>query len=123
MTNHALTKSELSQFTGTENHYRNFTGLLYTDGVQYLAEHGGAYWLIDAIGSYQRDPCIRDNQRLQDFQLWRLTVHQDHSATLTCHEDSDEPAKIIQQIEYTDFPLDGIKLLVEGGVLLLPSEH
>jgi hypothetical protein len=123
MTNHTLTQSDLSQFTGTENHYRNFTGLLYTDGARYLAEHGGAYWLIDAIGSHQRDRRIRGNPRLQDLQLWRLTVHQDRSATLTCHEDSDQPARIIQQIEYTDFPLDGITLFVECGVLLLPSEH
>ncbi|MFM6209871.1 DUF6876 family protein, partial [Planktothrix sp.] len=32
-----ITLSDLSQFTGTETWYRHFTGLLYTDGIQYLA--------------------------------------------------------------------------------------
>ena len=45
-----ISESDLSQFIGTENYYRHWTGHgVYTDGVKYLAEKAGAYWLIDAI--------------------------------------------------------------------------
>ena len=38
-----LTHSDLEQFIGTENYYQHPLGLLYTDGVQYMAEKGGAH--------------------------------------------------------------------------------
>lgn len=110
----------LDQFTGTDNYYRHQSGLMYTDGIQYLAEEGKAYWLLDAIGSYQAQ--LKKNQRLQEFQLWELRV-QDRQAVLTCKEDSDCPDVVRQEIEYTDFPLEYVKVYVEGGVILLPSEH
>lgn len=96
----------------------------YTQGVQGLAELAGAYWLIDAIASHQAAPALRQNQRMREFQLWTLTVNADKSAMLTCREDTNDPPAVMQRIEYTDFPLpEGIKLYVESGILLLPSEH
>jgi hypothetical protein len=96
------------------------------DGIDYLAEDAGAYWLIGAIASYQGSKRIRQDPRLMDFQLWELTVTAkdgEHSAVLTRREDSGQPARITQWIEYTDFPLDSIKLYLEGGTLRLPSER
>ena len=61
-------EEELAQFHGTTKYYKNFTGLLYTDGVRYLAERAECYWLIDLVGSYQ--PQLRD----VPFQLWRIDV-------------------------------------------------
>jgi hypothetical protein len=132
-----ITLSDLSQFTGTETWHRHFTGLLYTDGIQYLAEQAEAYWLIDAIASYQHQ--LKRDEYLADFQLWVLSVvgegernypfllpEENHKAVLTCWSDTPKegvkPA-VIQQIEYTDFPLIEIKLYVSEGVLLLPSEN
>ena len=116
-----ITESDLAQFTGTEHYYKNFLGLLYTDGVQYLAEKVGAYWLIDTIGSYQKK--LTKNGRLKDFQLWKLTVNvAEKSGILVCREDTGKLPVVTQALEYTDFPFD-ITLYVENGVLLLPSEH
>ena len=46
-------KAELSQFTGTEHYYKNFTGLLYTDGITEAKneadEQFGVARLIEAI--------------------------------------------------------------------------
>ncbi len=49
-----LTESELAQFTGTEYWYRHAfkRSITYTDGVKYVAEKAGAYWLIDEISLY-----------------------------------------------------------------------
>lgn len=115
-----ITQSDLANFCGTENHYRHWTRkLLYTDGIHFLVGNG-ASWLVDAIASYQGEKMLR-TPRLQDFQLWELTVT-GNSAVLTCKGDSNEKPVITQNIEYTDFPFN-IKIYVEGGVALLPSEH
>ena len=55
MTTKTLNTNDLAQFTGSENWYwhgikRN---VLYTDGAQRVAEHGGAYWLLDEIAVIQ----------------------------------------------------------------------
>jgi hypothetical protein len=112
-------ESELAMFTGTTTYYRNFLELRYTEGVQYLAEHAGAYWLIDAIASWQ--PEIRKVER--EFQLWELTVNDDHNAELTVRRDTGEATLAKQTIGYTDFPMNRMTLYVENNVLLLPSEH
>lgn len=59
---------------------------------------------------------------LQEIQFWKLTVHEDRSATLICERDQGDVA-IEQQIPFTDFPLAEIKLYLQEGVLLLPSEY
>ena len=89
-----------------------------------MAEVGGAYWLIDAIASYQPDKRIRNNPELKAFQVWKLAVHEDKGgATLTMRGDSGQPVIITQKIEYTDFPLPEIILWVCDDTLMLPSEY
>jgi hypothetical protein len=46
-----LTKAELRQFTGSEQWYRHglVRSVLFTDGAKYVADQGGAYWLLDEI--------------------------------------------------------------------------
>ena len=123
-----LTQSDLDQFTGTDNWYRHWSGLLYTDGVKFLAEKAGAgaYWLIDLIASYQPDPRVRGNKRLQEFQLWWLTCA-NSEGLVQLKEDSNNKVVLEQFIPFSDFPLASLKLYVEPGeqgpVLLLPSEH
>ena len=113
--------NNLAQFTGTLHYHRRF-GLLYTDGIRFLADNADCYWLLDAIASYQ--PQVRQNPRLADFQLWELTVSEHSgSAVLTCTDGDSEVPVITQQIQSTDFPLPSIQLYVEGNILLLPSEH
>lgn len=117
-----LTESDLHQFTGTSQWYPHPLGLLYTDGVLYLAERGGAFWLLDAIASWQLDPRVRDDQMLQQIQFWKLMVNPDRSALLICERDSDDVA-VTQEIPFTDFPLESVTIYCQRGVLLLPSEH
>ena len=123
-----LTIDELNQkltgFTGTINWYRHWTNLLsYTDGVKTLAESVGAFWLIDAIASWQFKPKVDQC----DFQVWTLTVKDDQTAALQMQEDTGLQPVVTQQLVYTDFPVGVFKLWVEGSgqerVLLLPSEH
>ena len=115
--------SDLLQFTGTEHWYKhnNLTNsIIYTDGVEYLAEKASAYWLIDLIASYQNSKFVRQNT----FQVWKLNLHlQDkNQATVTC-DDGNGNILVTQVLEYTDFPEDFIKLYLVDNVLMLPGEY
>jgi hypothetical protein len=112
---------DTSQFTGSTRWFRHMLlrNFLYTEGVQYVAEQAGAYWLIDLIASYQTDPKIK----AEDFQVWRLRKKPDDSASVTMTDGNTEKPIVEQQIELTDFPDDYMEMWVEGNVLLLPSEH
>jgi len=88
-----------------------------TDGAIALAEAAGCYWLLDIIGSYQTD------ERLDpEFQVWKLVVDLgDSSAIVKGYNDVD--LIITQDIPFTDFPLDQVKLYLIDGIILLPSEY
>jgi len=116
----------LAQMYGTENYYKYLGGLRLTDGIKFLAESAACYWLLDIIFSYQ--PRLLRNERFQEFQLWELvkkpTRTYPNGWMVTCREDSDVKPAVSQRIPWSDFPLDeGIKIYVENGVILLPSEH
>lgn len=119
---HSL-KQELAHFTGTEQWFRHaiVRRVLYTEGVQFLAERAGAYWLLDKIACLQLHPRLRR----MAFQAWNLKVTEG-VAMLVC-EDGNEHPIYAEHITFTDFPLDEIELWVEADeaqrVILLPSEH
>jgi hypothetical protein len=115
----------LPYFTGSETWWKHWLGdIIYTDGVKFLADKGGAYWLIDAIASHQTRENRQANAEWWDgIQFWKLEVHSDHSATLTCVRDTDEEPAVRQEIPYTDFPLEKITLYLCEKTLLLPSEY
>ena len=117
-----MTDLDLSQFTGTESYYRFsplFRNFVLTDGTQYLADTAQCYWLMDAIashfGKYKAEPfvCVTLTKRKKD---WLLHFDDGNGKTL---------AK--QRIEYSDFPLDEIKLYITVQdslrVVMLQSEY
>lgn len=112
-------QAQLAQYSGTENHYKHFTGLLYTDGVKAMAELCGAYWLIDAIASHQ--PQCRRDPMLREMQFWFLRKVKDGWELICERDEGDDAFK--QQIEFSDFPLNDIQIWVQDDVMLLPSEY
>ena len=128
-----LTQQDLAQFHGDLERYRHTFNrrVIYTPGVQYVAEVGGAYWLIDAIASYLTPGGLCDaarfDQRVADLHFWSLTVREDRSALLEARVDSPCKPFITQVIPYTDFPLDSVRIWAgydsRFWTLYLPSEH
>lgn len=118
---HALKESDLHQFTGSEYWYRHnlVRSVLFTDGVKHVAEAGGAHWLLDEIALAQR---FEKKVSGEEFQLWKLTVTKDSTATLVC-EDGNDHKLFSKAISYTDFPLREIKLYYTNNTILLPSEY
>ena len=87
--------------------------------MKYLAEQGGAYWLIDKIFASQFENI---NLSEQEFQVWILSVNDNKTATLKCH-DGDYNWQHEEKITYTDFSMKEITLYFTDHVLLLPSEY
>ena len=117
----SLSLSQLRQFTGTEHWYRHalVRRILYTDGVRYVADTAGAYWLLDELALAQQ---FIPQVNAVSFQLWRLTVKPDHTAILAC-EDGDGHPVYCREIPWTDFPLPELRLYVTDNTILLPSEY
>jgi hypothetical protein len=120
-TTKTLTKADLRQFTGSETWWRHplVRDVLYTDGAKYVAEAGGAYWLLDEIAFAQRgDKAVA----AEAFQFWKLTVKPDQTATLIC-DDGNGHIVLSKELEFTDFPLEEITLYFTDKTILLPSEY
>jgi hypothetical protein len=116
-----LTEADLMHFTGSEHWYRHALNrnVLFTDGAKYVADEGGAYWLLDSIALSQRS-----NKRVaaEEFQVWKLAVRSDRTGTLTC-EDGNYKVVYTKLIALTDFPAPEVTLWFSNGVIYLPSEH
>ena len=117
-------KTELGRFIGTSRYYKHlFPGkspILLTDGCKYVRDELEANWLFDSILIYQDDPKLKK----VNFQIWELKQHsKDLTWLLTCKEDTNKKPIISQSIEFSDFPLDYIRIWLIGSVALLPSEY
>ena len=127
-----LSQADLNRFTGDLERYVHPLNrrVIYTPGVQHVAQAGQAYWLIDAIASYfgseEMDEAIKRDYRLGSLQFWHLDV-QGGRAVLTANADAGVEPFIRQEIPFTDFPLDHIDIWAgfDGShwTLYLPSEH
>jgi hypothetical protein len=73
----------MSQFTGSEHWYRFGLDprITCTDGAKHVADTAGAYWLLDEIALAQR---YVKEVAAEGFQVWKLAVNSDSSATLSC---------------------------------------
>lgn len=117
-------QEELKEFHGTSSYHKHlFPGkspIHITDGCKYVRDSCNAYWLFDAILSYQGDKVLRG----VNYQIWELKqLKKDLSWQLACKEDTGKRPLITQSIEFSSFPLDYIKIWAIDNVALLPSEY
>ena len=112
--------SQLSNFTGSVRYYRITNKHILTEGAKYLAQEAECFWMMDAIASHLSEIGTADW-----FVLVRMTV-KNGRATMY-YEDGNGNEHARQQIPFTDFPLEEIKLYAcwdgEYWVIMLPSEY
>ena len=122
MESRAAIEAVLAQCTGSENYHYNSiaraSGVVYTEGIRCLTSMAECWWLMDAICAHQ--PQCRRDSMLRQMQFWTLTV-EDNSGVLVCERDAGDIA-IKQEIEYTDFPLDEIRIWLEAGEAIIDGE-
>jgi hypothetical protein len=112
---------DLDQFNGTEHWYRHWLtrDFTYTEGIKFLAEKAGAFWLIDEIALAQKEKQVA----AEEFQVWILSRNATGSGAVLRCEDGNYNRVYAKRIAFTDFPLQEIKLYFANSTLYLPSEH
>ena len=123
----------LEQFYGTTNFYRHplWKGIVYTDGIQYVAEKASAYWLIDLIAGSLMSPeykkAASKDSRLSSMIFYNLSVQPGNKAVLTANADLDAPNWFEHKIEFTDFPEQNLDVWAAwngtGFTLMLKTEY
>lgn len=109
---------QIELLQGTSQYFRHFiASVRYTDGAKLVAEKCNAYWLLDAIASYQTNRFRLEHE----FQVWKLNVTEG-SAVLNCLVGDDEVV-VSQKIGYTDFPIPEMTLWCAGSIIYHPNEH
>jgi len=123
--------SELGHFTGSQEFFTTLLGrnsFLYTEGVKFVAEKAGAFWLIDLIASHRIG-----RQRHGDFLTVR--VQKWGGGARIKLGDGNGKERTLQQISYTDWPFDDLPedfkfFLCWNGrssrnawTMMLPSEY
>jgi len=116
-----LSEADLAHFHGTDTWYRHslVRTVTYTEGAQYVAEHGGAYWLLDEIAMAQ---AFNRGIAREPFQVWTLVVEPSQRARLVISDGND---RILgrKRIPWTDFPLSRLTLWCVDKVIMLPGEY
>jgi hypothetical protein len=114
--------NNLAHFHGTDGYARYMGNLLLTDGVQYMAEACGAFWLVDILYSVQTKAEIKK----VELQVLRLKKTGEDTAIVTI-ENGNKKILFTQDIPFTDFPLE--EMVIWGciqdqhRIVLLPSEY
>ena len=119
--NAAKLEQELHQFIGTEHYYSIRADFMGTDGVKYLAEQAGCFWLLDLYWSH----LLNIDHIANPFTVLKMTVQ--NSAAYVVIEDGNDNVLAQQFVEYTDFQLPTFSLYCswfgEGWVEMLTSEY
>jgi Family of unknown function (DUF6876) len=121
-------KRALHQFIGTERWFRHPINkqVVYTDGVKFFAENGGAqgaYWFIDKVAI---EICPMVKHRKEDFAVITFVVNSNNSAYIRV-TDGNKGFLASYEITYTDMQPGVWKFfLIDDGqhqVLLLTNEY
>jgi hypothetical protein len=124
MTDLALARelqTALANFTGTSQYHRIHSNTLLTDGAYYLAETAACFWLMDLYASH----LVEIDPDKEYFTC--LTLNKKHRGADIVIDDGNDNLLAQQSVEYTDFPLDSIRLYGiwsgECWVIMLTSEY
>lgn len=127
VTPQAFSLSELQKFHGTNIWYHHWLRtIVYTDGVKYLAEHAGCYWLIDNVAIFL--PSVR-KKHPDHFYSIHFTAKSKNNSGLLTFEDGNYHVLRKIKIPYTDFSIKDQMLLLflvqceRGYCLMVPSEY
>ena len=131
-------RETLRGFNGTSTYWHRGR-IFYTDGVKYLIKEGEAHWLLNVVHSYV--PKVLQKMKRNGLREHLVVLEVEGTEGVFKIYDSKgsgDGVYVTQNISYTDFPLDNIRLVIgpkisspviqsiddlEGIVVSLPSEN
>jgi len=109
-------KSQLAGFTGTEHYYKEYMGLIITDGVKHLEEIAKCGWLVSDAAVI-----LKMELKAEPFVVLKIKVA-DKKAVIN-YEDGNNKKLRTQKYQWTDFPEGELSLYYSNGVMMLTSEY
>ncbi|MEO8963803.1 MAG: DUF6876 family protein [Gammaproteobacteria bacterium] len=102
--NTAFKLEELNQFSGSEQFFKHGLNrkLVYTEGIQYLAEKTKCYWMIDVIALVFYPVLLKKHKDY--FYSIKFIAREDKSGLFTV-EDGNNNVHFTHRIKYTSFPI------------------
>lgn len=95
--------------------------MLITDGVRDVADFVNIWWLMAMIKGWQTDKIIKETCLLS--QVWTLKINPDKSAEVSIQRGEGGPTLVLNQMTYSNFPLDTLTLWCRDNTLMLPGEY
>jgi len=115
-------ENQLPYFTGTTKWYRvsKQPPILLTEGTKFLLDSCGMYWFLS---DFVILCLLMDNVKDESFIVFSLDVDLESKEALVKIGDGNNNILYQQEIQYTDCPLDKVKMYYSNEVLMLPSEY
>ena len=118
-------KEGLQNFHGSETIFQiPLTRTRYTNGIKYLASVADCYWLITDASVIAKN--LMDKSYFITIDFKRLSLEEQvamgHEAVIIYGDGNDN---VLEKHKYnfTDFPLDELRLFFVDNTLMLPNEY
>ncbi len=110
-------RENLARFSGTEHIYRECIGdFLYTDGIKYMAEQCGAYWLLTDAGT-------RSKALMERSPFVKIVITCDEERAMVEYTDGNGGTLHENHYLCPNFPLQVLTMYFMDNTLLLPGEY
>ena len=118
-------KEGLQHFHGSETIFQiPLTRTRYTNGIKYLASVADCYWLITDASIIAKNLMNKSYFITIDFK--RLSLEEQdamgHEAVII-YSDGNDNVLEKNKYNFTDFPLDELRLFFVDNTLMLPNEY
>jgi len=112
-----IIQHKMKEFIGNNHYYKfchNGVTKQYTEGVKRLTKKLKSDWWVNTILSWNSS----------SFGIWGIEGRQNNTVVVTMREDEYHKPKVKLEIWGNNFQADNkIKLYMENGILMLPSEY
>jgi hypothetical protein len=96
----------------------------FTDGVHYLAQKAGCFWLITDASVFAKN--LMDKSHFITIDFKRLSKEERNEKgceAIINYGDGNDTILETHRYSITDFPLDELRLYFVNNTLMLPSEY
>ena len=115
----------LNGFCGSETAYTiPMFNIQYTEGVKYLADTAKCYWLLTDAAVITKRIKPKSSFLVVYFKRFSKELQERlHKEAQITYADGNGTILLQQDYEYTDFPLDELRLFCVEDMLMLPNEY
>ena len=115
----------LQHFHGSETIFQiPLTRTRYTNGIKYLANAAECFWLITDTSIIAKS--LMDKSYFITIDFKRLSIEEQdamgHEAVII-YSDGNDTVLEKHKYNFTDFPLDKLRLFFVDNTLMLPNEY